>query len=153
MTSNPNQYRLSPFTTITCTASRTPRWALTGPANTPYPLIGSIKKHVDRVHDSGLGDPFSDLILGDAIWAQSIVAYRKLQKTQYYDANASLQSLLFQGLADRESDEARNIFEERAMRYAAANDVLLFEHILDLYNWVSNVMSGSESRGADSLID
>ena len=83
MTSNPNQYHLSPFTTITRTASRTPRWALMGPANTPYPLIGSIKKRVDRVHDSGLGDPFSDLILGDAIWAQSIVAYRELQKTQY----------------------------------------------------------------------
>ena len=95
MTSNPNQYCLSPFTAITRTASRTPRWVLTGPANTPYPLIGSIKKRVDRVHDSGLGDPFSNLILGDAIWAQSIVAYRELQKTQYYDANASLQSLLF----------------------------------------------------------
>ena len=74
-----------PLYRITHTTSRTPRWALTGPANTPYPLIGSIKKCVDRVHNSGLGDPFSDLILGDAIWAQSIVAYRELQKTQYYD--------------------------------------------------------------------
>ena len=81
------------------------------------------------------------------------MAYHKLQKTQYYDANASLQSLLFQGLADRESDKARNIFEERAMHYAATNDVLLFEHILDLYDWVSDVMSGSESRGADSFVD
>ena len=134
MTSNPNQYHLSPFTAITRTASRTPRWALTGPTNTPYPLIGSIKKCVDQVHDSGLGDPFSDLILGDAIWAQSIVAYHELQKTQYYNANTSIQSLLFRGLADWESDEARNIFEERAMCYAATNDVLLFEHILDLYD-------------------
>ena len=81
------------------------------------------------------------------------MAYRELQKTQYYDANASLQSLLFRGLADRESDEARNIFKERAMCYAATNDVLLFEHILDLYDWVSDVMSGSKSRGADSFID
>ena len=153
MTSNPNQYRLSPFTAITRTASRTPRWALTGPANTPYPLIGSIKKRVDQVHDSGLGDLFSNLILGDTIWAQAIVAYRELQKTQYYNANTSLQSLLFRGLADRESDEARNIFEERAMRYSATNDVLLFEHILDLYDWVSDVMRGSEGRGADSFID
>ena len=95
MTSNPNQYCLSPFTAITCTASKSPRWALTGPANTPYPLIGSIKKCVDRAHDSGLGDPFSNLILGDTIWAQSIMAYCELQKTQYYDANTSLQSLLF----------------------------------------------------------
>ena len=95
MTSNPNQYHLNPFTAITRTTSRTPRWALTGPANTPYPLIGSIKKCVDRVHNCGLGDPFSDLILGDAIWAQSIVAYHELQKTQYYGANTSLQSLLF----------------------------------------------------------
>ena len=126
---------------------------MTGPTNTPYPLIGSIKKRVDRVHDSGLGDLFSDLILGDTIWAQSIVAYRELQKTQYYDANASLQSLLFRGLADRESDEARNVFEERAMRYATMNDVLLFEHILDLYDWVSDVMRGSEGRRADSFID
>ena len=83
MTSNPNQYRLSPFTAITHTTSRTPQWTLTGPTNTPYPLIGSIKKRVDQVHDSGLGDPFSDLILGDTIWAQSIMAYRELQKTQY----------------------------------------------------------------------
>ena len=134
MTSNPNQYHLSPFTTIIRTTSRTPRWALTGPTNTPYLLIGSIKKRVDQVHDSGLGDPFSDLILGDAIWAQSIVAYCELQKTQYYDANTSLQSLLFRSLADWESNETRNIFEERAMHYSATNDVLLFEHILDLYN-------------------
>ena len=39
------------------------------------------------------------------------------------------------------------------MHYAATNDVLLFEHILDLYDWVSDVMRGSEGRGADSFID
>ena len=81
------------------------------------------------------------------------MAYCELQKTQYYNANASLQSLLFRGLADQESNKARNIFEERAMRYAATNDVLLFEHILDLYDWVSDVTNGSESRRADSFVD
>ena len=126
---------------------------MTDPTNTPYPLIGSIKKHVDQVHNSGLGDPFSDLILGDAIWAQSIVAYCELQKTQYYNTNASLQSLLFCSLADQESNEARNIFEERAMCYLATNDVLLFEYILDLYDWVSDMTSGSDSRRADSFVD
>ena len=102
-----------------------------------YPLVGSIKKCVDRVHNSSFADPFSDLILGDTTWAQSIMAYRELQKNQYNNANASLQSLLFWGLADRESDEARNIFEECAMHYAATNGIHLFEHILDLYDWVS----------------
>ena len=81
------------------------------------------------------------------------MAYCELQKTQYYDANTSLQSLLFRGLADQEFNKARNIFEERAMHYSAMNGVLLFKHILDLYDWVSDVMSGSESRGVDSFID
>ena len=136
---NPNQYCLSSFTSITCTATKTPRWALTSPANTPYPLVGSIKKCLNRVHESGLADPFSDLILGDAIWVQSIMAYQEFQKTQYNNTNTSLQSLLFWGLANRESDEARNIFKEQAMHYVATNDVHLFEHILNLYDWVSLV--------------
>ena len=57
--------------------------------------------------------------------------------TQYNNANASLRSLLFWGLVDRESNKARNIFEERTMHYAATNNVHLFEHILNLCNWVS----------------
>ena len=128
MTSNPNQYCLSSFTSITHTTTKTPCWALTSPANTPYPLVGSIKKCVNRVHKSSLADPFSDLILGDTIWAQSIMAYWELQKTQYNNANASLQSLLFQGLANRESNKARNIFKEHAMHYSTTNNVHLFEH-------------------------
>ena len=152
MTSNPNQYCLSSFTSITCTATKTPRWALTSPANTPYPLVGSIKKCLNRVHESGLADPFSDLILGDAIWVQSIVAYQEFQKTQYNNTNTSLQSLLFQGLADREFDKARNIFKEHTMHYAATNDIHLFEHILNLYDWVSLVFSEGGISFYQSLV-
>ena len=60
---------------------------------------------------------------------------------------------MFCGLANQESDEARNIFKERAMRYSAMNDVLLFEHILDLHDWVNVVTNGSECRRGDSFID
>ena len=134
-------------TSIMCTATRTPCWALTSPANMPYPLVGSIKKRVNRVHESGLADPFSDLILGDAIWAQLIVVYRELQKTQYNNSNASLQSLLFWGLADREFNEARNIFEECAICYVTTNNVHLFEHILNLYDWVSLVFNEGSRNG------
>ena len=65
------------------------------------------------------------------------MAYQELQKTQFNNANTSLQSLLFRGLANRESDKARNIFKEQATCYAATNNVHLFEHTLNLYEWAS----------------
>ena len=65
------------------------------------------------------------------------MAYHKIQKPKCHYANIALQLLLSCGLANFVQEDVKNVEEENVIYYTAVNDVQFFEHLLDLYDWVS----------------
>ena len=55
---------------ITCTATGAYTQARTSVA--PYPSMRVVQEHAEEVGKNGADEPFSDLRLGDFIWAQAI---------------------------------------------------------------------------------
>ena len=73
---------------------------------------------------------FSDLQTGDLIFAGAIVADERIKVNEegFNESLAPLVELIDRGLFDRGQTEGRNLFEEKAMRYAATMSTHLFEY-------------------------
>jgi hypothetical protein len=104
----------------------------------PYPTADNIVNRAVRNGTENLMHSFNDLFLNDMIWASSISAATILHKnkTTLLSRNRPLYHNLRRGLKDREDKEPTNKFFDAALRFSAANDVELFDHVEDLYGMV-----------------
>src|SRR5258705_7321698 len=98
-------------------------------SNRPYPALGEIVRRAHSSHASNT-EVFSDLQTGDLIFAGAIVADERIKANEegFTESLAPLVELIDRGLFDRGQTEGRNLFEEKAMRYAAVMSTHLFEY-------------------------
>ena len=80
--------------------------------------------------------PFSDLGLGDFVWAQAIQVRVLLDTSFYCEESPNLYGMLMHGLEDCTVVEVKNVHEEHAMRFLAKCDTQLLAHILHLFEKV-----------------
>src|SRR5882757_1746900 len=95
----------------------------------PYPALGDIVRRAHSSHASNK-ETFSNLQTGDLIFAGAIVADERIRANEegFNESLAPLVELINRGLFDRGQTEGRNLFEEKAMRYAATMSTHLFEY-------------------------
>ena len=103
----------------------------------PYPSMKVVQERAEEAGKNGVDEPFSDLGLGDFVWAQAIQARVLLDTTTYWEASPNLYGMLLRGLEDCTAVEVKNVHEEHAMRYSAKCDTQLLVHILHLFKKVS----------------
>ena len=116
--------------------------------NTPYPSIQTITRRGEAlIVDDADADKLSDLWLGDVIHASAISGAGMLNRVA--GENRQLTALIERGLFDREEEDGRNAFEERAMRYSAGCSVLLLDSLVDMQQWVSRTSRRFLGRGTD----
>ena len=96
-----------------------------------------VQEHAEEAGKNGVDEPFSDLGLGNFVWAQVIQAQVLLDAATYREASPNLYGMLLCGLEDHRLVEVKNIHEEQAMRYSAKHDAQLLAHILHLFKKVS----------------
>jgi hypothetical protein len=116
--------------------------------SSPYPSIQSITRRGEAlIVDDADADKLSDLWLGDAIHVGAISAAGTLNRVA--GENRTLTALIERGLFDREEEDARNAFEERAMRYSAVCSTLLLDSLVDMQQWVSRTSGQFLGASAD----
>jgi len=78
---------------------------------------------------------FVDVFQNEAIWGSAIQASVTLNRhrREFRDLNGPLHNNLHRGLVDQEPADNSNTILKKALRYAAANDTELFDHVRDLY--------------------
>lgn len=120
---------------ITCATTRAYTQARTSVA--PYLSMKVIQECAEEASKNGADEPFSDLGLGNFVWAQAIQARVLLDTATYQEASPNLYGILLRGPEDRTLVEVKNIHKEQAMRYSAECDTQLLVHILHLFEKVS----------------
>ena len=120
---------------IACTATGAYTWACTSVA--PYLSMKVVQERAEEAGKNGVDEPFSDLGLGDFVWAQVMQAQVLLDTTAYQEASPNLYGMLLQGLEDHTLVVVKNVHKEHAMRYSAECNAQLLVHILHLFEKVS----------------
>ena len=70
----------------------------------------------------------NDLVFANAVSGSHRLQQEALNKSKYF----GLKEHLRLGIYDRHPWETKNVFEERAMRYAAGGDAMLLQHLESL---------------------
>ena len=96
-----------------------------------------VQECAEEAGKNGADEPFSDLGLGNFVWAQAIQARVLLDTATYWETSPNLYGMLLRGLEDCMAMEVKNIHEECAMRYSTECDTQLLVHILHLFEKVS----------------
>ena len=102
-----------------------------------YPSMKVIQERAEEASKNGVDEPFSDLGLGNFVWAQAIQARVLLDTATYREASPNLYGMLLHGLEDCTAVEVKNVHKERTMRYSTKCDTQLLVHILHLFKKVS----------------
>ena len=130
-----SRYHIRSGGSITCTATGAYTRARASVA--PYPSMKVVQERAEEASKNGADEPFSDLGLGDFVWAQAIQARVLLNTAAYWEASPNLYGMLLHGFEDRMAVEVKNVHKECAMRYSAECDTQLLVHILHLFEKVS----------------
>ena len=135
MSSSYSHYHVQSGGSITHTATGAYTQGRTSVA--PYPSMKVVQECAEEASKNGVDKPFSDLGLGDFVWAQAIQARVLLDTAAYREASPNLYGMLLCGFEDHTAVEVKNVHEECAMRYSAECDTQLLVHILHLFKKVS----------------
>ena len=119
MSSSYSHYHVQSSGSITCTTTGAYTRARTSVA--PYPSMKVVQERAEEAGKNGTDKPFSDLGLGDFVWAQAVQARVLLDTTAYQEASPNLYGMLLHGLEDRMAVEVKNVHEERAIVRADLN--------------------------------
>ena len=101
----------------------------------PYPLLQMLEQRGVSNGSGSSAISFANVFQNEAIWGSAVQASVTLNRHRhkFRDLNGPLHNNLHRGLVDREPADNSNTILKKALRYAAANDTELFDHVWDLY--------------------
>jgi len=101
----------------------------------PYPLLQMLEQRAVSNGSGSSAVSFANVFQNEAIWGSAVQALVILNRYhhEFRDLNGPLHNNLHRGLVDREPTDNSNTILKKALRYVAANNTELFNHVWDLY--------------------